>query len=88
LNKTFNALEETLKKSKANLKNMVFIEAISKTMKKTPDQEGQCYYVSSPSAMTELSIAIEKFLRHEFDYLIFDSLNSLLVYEKNARRKI
>ena len=84
LNKTFNSLKENFQKKKVNIKNMVFIDAISKTMKKTPDQEAQCYYVSAPSAMTEMSIVIGKFLKHEFDYLIFDSLNSMLVYEKKA----
>jgi len=84
LNKTYASLKESFEKKSVNLKNMVFIDAISKTMKKTPDQEAQCYYVSAPSAMTEMSIAIEKFLKHDFDYLIFDSLNSMLVYEKKA----
>lgn len=84
LNKTFYSLKEDFQKKKINLKNIVFIDAISKIMRKTPDSEEQTYYVSSPSAMTELSLAIGKFLEYNFDYLIFDSLNSLLVYERKA----
>ena len=34
--------------------------------------------------MTELSLTISKFIKHDFDYLIFDSLTNLLVYESKA----
>ncbi|MBT4165986.1 hypothetical protein HOE04_03035 [archaeon] len=81
-NKTFDSLKEVFEKSKVDVKNVVFIDAISKTMKKVPDQGESVYYVSSPGALTELSLVIGKFLRHEFDYLIFDSITNLLVYQK------
>ena len=60
------------------------IDAISKTLKKTPDQDKQTYYVSSPGALTELSLVITKFLKHNFDYLVFDSLTSLSIYTKKS----
>ena len=63
---------------------IVFIDAISKTIKTVPDQTDGCYYVSSPGALTELSIAIDRFLRHGFDYIVFDSLTNMLIYEKKA----
>ncbi|MBT3691550.1 hypothetical protein HOG16_04905 [Candidatus Woesearchaeota archaeon] len=81
-NKTFDALKETFKKSKIIMKNIVFIDAISKTIKKTPSQKENVYYVSSPGALTELSLVIDKFLRHEFNYLIFDSITNLNIYNK------
>jgi hypothetical protein len=81
-NKTFDALKETFSKKKISMEKMVFIDAISKTMKKTPDQAKQVYYVSSPGALTELSLVIGKFLRHKFDYLIFDSVTNLTIYQK------
>jgi KaiC/GvpD/RAD55 family RecA-like ATPase len=84
LNKTYDSLKELFEKKGVNMKNMVFIDAISKTIKKIDDNEDNCYYVSSPSALTEISLAISKFLKHDFDYLIFDSLTNLTVYEKNA----
>lgn len=84
LNKTFDSLKETFSKKKIDLKNTVFIDAISKTIKQVPDFTDGCYFVSSPAAMTELSITIEKFLRHEFEYLVFDSLTNLLIYEKKS----
>jgi KaiC/GvpD/RAD55 family RecA-like ATPase len=82
-NKTFDSLKEVFEKSKVDIKNIVFIDAISKTMKKVPDQAESVYYVSSPGALTELSLVLGKFLRHEFDYLVFDSITNLLVYQKS-----
>ena len=84
LNKTVDSLRETFKKNHVNTDNIVFIDAISKTIKKVPDQEDKVYYVSSPGALTELSIAINRFLKHQFQYLVFDSLTNLLIYQKKA----
>jgi len=84
LNKTFESLTDLFKKNKINTENIVFIDAISKTIKQTPNQTDGCYFVSSPGSLTELSIAIDKFLRHDFDYIIFDSLTNLLIYERKT----
>lgn len=84
LNKTSDALKESFKKAKVKMDDVVFVDAISKTIKNVPDQADKVYYVSSPGNMTEISLVIDKFLRHNFDYLIFDSLTSLLVYEAKA----
>lgn len=84
LNKTSDSLKELFKQKKIKIENIVFIDAISKTIKTVPDQAEGVYFVSSPGALTELSLSIDKFLRHNFDYLIFDSLTSLLVYEQKS----
>ena len=84
LNKTFDSLKEMFKKAKIKTDNVVFVDAISKTIKSVPDQSDGVYYVSSPGALTEISLVVSKFVRHNFDYLIFDSLTNLLVYEKKA----
>jgi len=80
-NKTYDALKETFEKAKVNAEKIVFIDSISKTMKKVPDQGDGVYYVASPGALTELSLVIKKFLKHEFDYLVFDSITNLSVYQ-------
>lgn len=82
LNKTYDSLKELFSKKGVNMGNIVFIDAISKTIKKTADQTDSCYYLSSPGALTEISLAMTKFLRHKFNYMVFDSVNSLLVYQK------
>ena len=81
-NKTYDSLKELFTKKKISINNVVFIDSISKTLKKTPDQSDNVYYVSSPGALTELDLVIGKFLRHEFDYLVFDSLTNLVIYNK------
>ena len=80
-NKTYDALKETFAKNKVNMKNIVFIDSISKTIKKVPDQGEGVYYVSSPGSLTELSLVIKKFLGHDFDYLVFDAVTNLSIYQ-------
>ncbi len=82
LNKTFSSLLASFKKQGVKTGNMLFVDAISKSMRAVPDQTEQCYYVSSPGALTELSIVLSKVLRHNFDYIVFDSLTNLLIYQE------
>jgi len=82
LNKTYDSLIELFNKNKINTKKMMFIDAISKTLKKVPNKTANCYFVSSPASLTELSITITNLLNKKFDYLIFDSITSLSIYQK------
>ncbi|PIN87178.1 hypothetical protein COV19_00815 [Candidatus Woesearchaeota archaeon CG10_big_fil_rev_8_21_14_0_10_44_13] len=84
LNKTFHALDETFSKNGIDTKNMVFVDTISRTFMDKPEQTGRCHFISSPAALTELSITLSKFVKDGFDYIIFDSLTNLMVYEKKA----
>ncbi|NPE26472.1 hypothetical protein HNV12_00535 [Methanococcoides sp. SA1] len=81
-NKTFDSLKELFGRKKIKMENVVFIDAISKSLKKVEGKGDDVYYVSSPGALTELSIAISKFLKHDFDYLVFDSVTNLAIYNK------
>jgi hypothetical protein len=82
LNKTYNALKEILEKEDEDiLNNMVFIDAITQLIGKSENTD-DCYFVSSPQALTELSIVIYEFMKYKFDYIIFDSLTTLLIYQK------
>lgn len=84
LNKTYTALKKLFEHHGVEMENLVFIDAISSTIKTTPEETEGCYFVSSPAAMTELSLAITKFLKHNFEYLVFDSLTNLLVYSEKT----
>ncbi|HLC47312.1 MAG TPA: hypothetical protein VJI75_06325 [Candidatus Nanoarchaeia archaeon] len=84
LNKTFNSLKETLDKKRVKIKHIVWVDAISRTITERPPQTEGCYFVSSPSALTELSLTIDRFLKHHFDYLLFDSVTNLLIYQDKA----
>jgi KaiC/GvpD/RAD55 family RecA-like ATPase len=82
LNKTHNSLRELFEKNKIDTSSIVFIDAISKVIKDVPSQTKGCYFCSYPGALTEISTTISKFLRHDFDYLIFDSLTNLSIYQQ------
>ena len=83
LNKTSSALMELFKKKKIKNENILYIDAISKALKKSPDQCDKCYFVSSPAALTELSLVTNKFLKHKFDCIIVDSITNLSTYQKD-----
>ena len=82
LNKTCESLRELFQKNSIPTDKVVFVDAVSKTFKKTPDQSEGVFYCSSPGSLTELSLIITKFLKHGFNYLIFDSVNNLAPYQK------
>jgi len=85
LNKTYAALQEDFTREGINTKQMIFVDGISKTIKSVPDrQDNSCFYVSSPAALTEMSIAIMETVKLGATIVVFDSLNDLLVYEKKA----
>lgn len=81
LNKTRNSLKDLFRNENINLKNIVFIDAITKSISNAENTD-DCYFVTSPQALTELSIVINEFLQQKFDYMIFDSLTTLLVYQR------
>src|SRR3989344_1771353 len=57
LNITFPAIKVYLEKEKISTKNFVFIDAISQSLKTTTaKQTDHCYFISSPGALTELSL--------------------------------
>ena len=82
LNKTADAVKAGLKARGIDPKGMAFVDAISRSLNEGPMQSGSTYFVSSPGELTEMSIVIHKLLAKKFDYLIFDSLSNLFVYQK------
>ncbi len=81
LNKSYSSLRQLFEKEHIELKNIVFIDAITCSIYE-PEQTDDCYFIGSPQALTELSIVITEFLKHDLNYIIFDSLTTLLVYQK------
>lgn len=59
-----------------------FIDAVSQSLGKTENSEN-IIFVSSPKALTELSLAITESLKTGFfDAMVFDSLSALNMYER------
>ncbi|MEM5812541.1 MAG: hypothetical protein QW286_02370 [Candidatus Aenigmatarchaeota archaeon] len=79
LNKPSSVVSESLKKSGVSTEKFFFVDCTGKPERK----EGQAVYVSSPKALTEMSITITKVLElGKVDALIFDSLSTLMIYEE------
>ena len=81
LNKPFTSIKTGLEKMKIDASNLYFIDAVSsKVSSVEPDKK--TIFVSSPQALTEISIAINKGIGlWKADAVLFDSLSTLLVYE-------
>jgi hypothetical protein len=62
---------------------LFFIDCVSSTVK-TPASKDNVIFVSSPRALTEVSIAVKKAIESaKPDLMIFDSLSAMLIYEKS-----
>lgn len=82
VNKPYIALTQMLKENKADPSKILFIDAITKTVMR-PKTADNCIFISSPAALTELSITVTKTCKNYQPELVFiDSLSSFLVYEK------
>ena len=80
LNKSYDALIKNLENNKIDTSKFFFVDAVKKPMNsiKEPDN---CIFISSISAIGELSIAINKVLeKGKFECFIFDSLSTMLIY--------
>jgi len=84
LSKTRKALLDELSEKGAKVGNITFIDAISKTIMKSPEQGADALYAASPGALTEISMMVSKCMGKEFDYLLFDSVSRVFIYQKGA----
>ena len=79
-NKGHSALVNEFEKNKIDTKNFFFIDCVTATIIKPKIVPPNCALVSSPRALTELSLAINKFVNIHFPLIFIDSLSTLLVY--------
>ena len=76
LNKNYDDIVANFTKQGIDLTKLFFIDATKSSKKRD-----NCIPVPSPEALTELSITIITMINTEkFDFLFFDSLNSVLAY--------
>ncbi|MFW6450562.1 MAG: hypothetical protein ACOCZ6_05915 [Nanoarchaeota archaeon] len=81
LSRPYQSLVESFKKQKVNTDNIFFIDTSTKMTGKEDPQADNCLFIESPSALTNLSIAINKVVEaSEPKFVFFDSLSTLLIY--------
>ena len=85
LNEIYKTLVERLKKNGVDVGKFFFIDAITLTSVRDAEKHGNCIFVSSPNSLIELSLAITQAMNSEKpEALIFDSISTLLIYEKET----
>ncbi|MFA5406267.1 MAG: ATPase domain-containing protein [Candidatus Nanoarchaeia archaeon] len=83
LNKSFSALVESFKYKRVKADKFFFIDCVTKTVI-SPAREKNVSFIKSPSALTDLSLAIKKQLPKS-DIIVIDSLSTLLIYHEPDR---
>lgn len=81
-NKGYHALVEMLRKKKISEKNFYFIDCVTKAIT-TPKPEKNCTFLSSPQAINEIALAVSNAIKNGFDFMVIDSLSTLLVYHSD-----
>lgn len=82
LNKPFEIIQRTLAGSNIDTRLIIFIDASSRTESKKVDN---CLYIGSPEKLSDMSVAMDqavKALPTAEKFLIFDSLNTLAIFNK------
>lgn len=80
LGDTVSSITETLKEGGIDAKSMFFIDTLSSHYSEKESTE-TCTYVSSPSAIDEISEAISK-MKERCDTFVFDDISCLLRYHE------
>jgi KaiC/GvpD/RAD55 family RecA-like ATPase len=80
IHKSFSSLMNTFKENRIDTSKYCFVDCVSTEQSETNDED-QCIQISSPVALTELAIAIEKMReKHRMDMIIFDNISAMLIY--------
>ena len=85
LNKPYEVIQRNLANSSIDARLIIFIDATSRT-EQTKKIEN-CLYIGSPEKLSDISVAMDqaiKALPTSEKFLIFDSLNTLSIFNKPA----
>ncbi|MBS3130901.1 hypothetical protein J4212_00555 [Candidatus Woesearchaeota archaeon] len=81
-NEPYSFVLENMKKNGIDAGKFFFIDTITRNVQEPPPAK-DCIFVSSPNALTEISMALSKALNEQHcSGILFDALSALLVYEK------
>lgn len=82
LNKPYEIVKRILENNGVDARLIIFIDAASRTEAK---RVGNCLYIGSPEKLSDMSVAMDqavKALPTENKFLVFDSLNTLSIFNK------
>ena len=85
LNKPYEVMQRNLANSGIDARLVIFIDATSRAEQKK--KEGNCLHIGSPEKLSDISVAMDqaiKALPTSEKFLIFDSLNTLSIFNKPA----
>ncbi|MAG91131.1 hypothetical protein CMO83_00475 [Candidatus Woesearchaeota archaeon] len=85
LNKPYEIIERNLLSKNIDPRLIIFIDATSRTQKTKKIKN--CLYIGSPEKLSDISVAMDqavKALPSSEKFLIFDSLNTLAIFNKPA----
>jgi KaiC/GvpD/RAD55 family RecA-like ATPase len=83
INQPYRSLSKIFTENKIDLKNLFFIDCITKTIHGEPERTKKCLFISSPRGLTELGIAVSEVLesiKSKNKFMFMDSLSTLLIY--------
>ena len=83
LNRPFENIKELFEIQKIDTKNVIFIDAVTKTAGGVIKKQKDCLFIGGPKNLSDISIAMDQGIMAipgKDKFLFFDSLNTLLMY--------
>ncbi|MBI2668043.1 hypothetical protein HYX17_04735 [Candidatus Woesearchaeota archaeon] len=85
LNKPYQTMNELFGRKRIDAKLIIFIDAVTKTVGGNIKKTRNCLYIGNPENLSDISLAMDQAVRalgNKEKFLFFDSLSTLLIYNK------
>ena len=82
LNRGFAAMQRLLRKNRVPARQVHFLDCVSSSFSRNLVDGLHCTFLGKESSFTAISLKLSAVLEKEFDVLVFDSLNALLLSEQ------
>lgn len=83
LNREAEVIEGELKKMGVDTSKLLFVDGITKRNKSNVKDKSNVVYIQGPDSLTELSLVLTESTNTDgFDFVLLDSMVSLLIYNK------
>jgi KaiC/GvpD/RAD55 family RecA-like ATPase len=83
LNRPYANVKAMFEEQKIDTSNVIFIDAVTKTVGGTVEKRDDCLYIGGPKGLSDISLAMDQAImaipKNE-KFLFFDSLSTLLMY--------